>query len=187
MKRMLFPADRRRTAFTTSTTGPHVRLVQNFGVASTNGLCAASDPATEYRRSALSGGLAVVNAAKLPCVLAIVGVGEAVAFDPTAGASGLSLTIRFAMPWIGVPPTGSASMKYLPARGTRTCATYSRVTSPAAGPDSPGTPIGSETAVASANGRELSEAATYTRACGRYTGCPLCRMTRNETRRKPVA
>src|SRR2546425_7607852 len=106
-------------------------------------------------------------------MLAIVGVGEAVAFDPPAGASGLSLTIRFAMPWMGVPPTGSARMKYLPARGTRTCATYSRVTSPAAGPDSPGTPIGSGTAVVSAKGRELSEAATYTPACGRDTRCPV--------------
>ena len=38
-----------RAASTTSTTGPHVRLVQNFGVAkvTTNGAWAASDCAIE--------------------------------------------------------------------------------------------------------------------------------------------
>ena len=40
-----------RTCETTSTTGPHVRLVQNFGVANatTKGRCAASSCATERR------------------------------------------------------------------------------------------------------------------------------------------
>ena len=42
MKRTPLPAKRRCTALTTSTTGPQVRLSQNFGVAktSTNGTCA---------------------------------------------------------------------------------------------------------------------------------------------------
>ena len=49
MKRIPRPAKRLRAASTTSTTGPQVRLVQNFGVAkvTTNGTCAASDCATE--------------------------------------------------------------------------------------------------------------------------------------------
>ena len=49
MNRTVVCRKRLRTASTTSTTGPHVRLVQNFGVANTttNGLCAAIEPATE--------------------------------------------------------------------------------------------------------------------------------------------
>ena len=44
-------ACRRRTSLTTSTTGPHVRLVQYFGVAkaTTNGVFAASASAIELR------------------------------------------------------------------------------------------------------------------------------------------
>ena len=74
-----------RTASTTSTTGPQMRLVQNFGVAkvTTNGRCAARAPATEYRRSPRSGGCLVVSLAALKS--ASVGVAERGAFAPTAG------------------------------------------------------------------------------------------------------
>ena len=49
MKRTPLPAKRRCTAWATSTTGPQVRELQNFGVAktSTNGTCAFTESATE--------------------------------------------------------------------------------------------------------------------------------------------
>jgi hypothetical protein len=49
MNRTPLPAKRRWTACATSTTGPHVREVQNFGVAktSTNGAWAFTESATE--------------------------------------------------------------------------------------------------------------------------------------------
>src|SRR4051794_15972911 len=108
MNRAALPEKRLRTASTTSTTGPHVRLVQNSGVAntSTNGTCARSESATEQRRSALSGGLRVVSARKLPCVLAIVGVRDAIARSPPSGAWLFRVTITFPTAWTGEPPTG---------------------------------------------------------------------------------
>src|SRR5918999_1717946 len=89
MKRTSVRAKRLRTASTTSTTGPHVLLVQNFGVAnvSTNGLCAASDAATEWRSSSTSGGSLVVRASTFPPSLSSVGVREGNALEPTAGAA----------------------------------------------------------------------------------------------------
>ena len=87
MKRIPRARKRLATTRTTSTTGPHVLLVQNFGVAktTTNGRWAAMLCATEYRRRSRSGGVLVVSRAKLPCVLAIVGVCDGYARAPTAG------------------------------------------------------------------------------------------------------
>ena len=109
MKRTPVEANCFLTASTTSTTGPHVRLVQNFGVAktTTNGLCAASEPATEYWRRPLSGGVRVVKSRKLPFVLAIVGVSEAIACDPTAGARGCDRTSIVADACAGFLPGAS--------------------------------------------------------------------------------
>src|SRR5947207_709276 len=94
-----------RTASTTSTTGPHVRLEQNFGVAktTTKGLCAASEPAIEYRSSVLSGGVRVVSSRKLPWVLAIVGVFAGIAREPTAGARGCLRTLIVHSARTGLP------------------------------------------------------------------------------------
>src|ERR1044071_7909249 len=80
-------ARRLRTYETTSTTGPHVLLVQNFGVANvtTNGRCAASSSATDRSYSARSGCGEVVNGPSLPCVDASVGVSERGARSPTPG------------------------------------------------------------------------------------------------------
>jgi hypothetical protein len=51
MKRTPSPSKRRRTASTTSTVGPHVRLSQKRGVANatTNGAPASTDSATDHR------------------------------------------------------------------------------------------------------------------------------------------
>src|SRR3954447_26276354 len=100
MNRVRLRLKRRCTALTTSTTGPHVRLVQYFGVAktSTNGTCARIESATEERGSERWGGLAVVSAATSPFVLASVGVRDGIARAPTAGAVGVGATWRFATP-----------------------------------------------------------------------------------------
>src|SRR2546423_14257468 len=141
MKRIPREANRFRAASTTSTTGPHVRLVQNSGVAnvSTNGTCATSEAATEYRSSARSGGTRVVNA--LTGAVASVGVGDAIAFAPIAGLVERAFTERIERPWIGVPPTGCASTQYRPGRARRRCATKTFVTPPNAASDSPGNSI----------------------------------------------
>src|SRR4029453_11994158 len=105
MKRALVPCNRRATSSTTSTTGPHVRLAQNFGVANvtTNGTCAASDWATDERESAGAGRVEVVSGASFPRVLASVGVFERGACVPTAGDAVRSLTTMFPSPAIPAP------------------------------------------------------------------------------------
>src|SRR5690348_2048404 len=97
MKRIPRRSNFLRTASTTSTTGPHVRLVQNFGVAktTTNGACARSASATEYRRRPVSGGTRVVSCESFPFELAIVGVFDGYAFAPTSGADECAFTTRF--------------------------------------------------------------------------------------------
>ena len=100
-----------------------MRLVQNFGVANTttNGACAASESATEYRSSAVSGGVLVVSSRKFPCVLAIVGVFDAIAFEPTAGAFGCSGTSMRNAACTGLAPSVSIPSTYFPALGTWKC------------------------------------------------------------------
>src|SRR6185503_20683370 len=112
MKRMPSPSCLRRTALTTSTTGPHVRLVQYFGVAnaSTNGFFAASAAATELRYSSLSGTFDVLSCSSVES--ASVGVFEGIAFAPTSGAVVSVLTTTVPTAWILRPPTGSASTQY---------------------------------------------------------------------------
>src|SRR3954451_2489246 len=80
------------TAATTSTTGPHVRDVQNFGVANTttNGLCAAIESATDQRRRSRSGGVRVVSVAM--GASPSFGVSERGAGDPTAGDAVFAFT-----------------------------------------------------------------------------------------------
>ena len=187
MKRTgLFPS-RFRTWSATSTTGPQVRLSQNFGVenTSTNGARSAIESATEWRRSPTSGGVRVVSAARSPSVEAIVGVREGNAFAPTAGAFGFSATSRSSAPWIGRPPTGSATSTYLPASGSRSRATKTCVTSPAAASETPGTPTFSSRAVVRKNGLSSNERATHTRARGRSIDFPRLSMTRKTTRTSP--
>src|SRR5689334_1332376 len=108
MKRTREP-NRRRTASTTSTTGPQVRLVQKRGVAkvTTNGLWALTDPAIEYRSSARSGGTRVVSS-ETAWVLARVGVADGGALAPTATESERGLTSSSPSAWIFAPP-GSAT------------------------------------------------------------------------------
>src|SRR5256885_2208093 len=108
MKRTPVEASRRRTASTTSRTGPQTRLVQYLGVAkgTTNGRGAASEPAIEYRSRARSGGRAVVRAAA--GAFARVGVPERGAFAPTAGTGSFELTSKTATPLIRAP-TGRAN------------------------------------------------------------------------------
>ena len=108
MKRIPRAANRLRAASTTSTTGPQVRLVQNFGVANvtTNGMCAASESATEYRRSGRSGGrLVVIRAAG---AVARVGVSERGARAPTATLRERAETSSAPSAWI-FAPTGWAT------------------------------------------------------------------------------
>src|SRR2546423_11957618 len=110
MNRMRREANRLRTASTTSTTGPHVRLVQNLGVAkvTTNGTRAASAPAIDERSRSRSGGVRVVRLALLPCVVASVGVREAGAFAPRAGVVECAFTSRIPIAWI-FAPVGAAT------------------------------------------------------------------------------
>src|SRR5215475_5584785 len=100
MNRTGLDANRLRTASTTSTTGPQVRLVQNFGVAkvTTNGRCSASAPATECRSSAKSGGRRVVKLAAL--AMARVGVAERGAKAPIGGLDERPTTSRVPTAWI---------------------------------------------------------------------------------------
>ena len=163
--------------------------MQNFGVANarTNGARSASESATESRSSATSGGVRVVSAARSPSVEATVGVREGNAFAPTAGAFGSSATSRSSAPWIGRPPTGSATSTCFPACGSRRRATYTCVTSPAAASETPGTPTFSRRAVVPRNGLSSNERATHTRARGRSIDFPRESMTRKTTRTVPGA
>src|SRR5213079_14637 len=104
-----------RTCETTSTTGPHVRLVQNFGVANTttNGRCAASSCATERAYSARSGCVEVVNSRRLSCVDASVGVSASGGRAPTEGEYERRRTTRLPRPAIAAP-RGFASTQYVP-------------------------------------------------------------------------
>src|SRR5688572_15333253 len=97
MKRTFSASTRRDTSSTTSTTGPHVRLEQNFGVANvtTNGTPASRESATEWWRSASSGGVRVVRLDVLPAVEDSVGVSDAIAWSPTSGASSSATTTTF--------------------------------------------------------------------------------------------
>src|SRR6476646_5758283 len=108
MKRTGVPASFFATASTTSTTGPQVRLVQNFGVANvtTNGVVAASDSDTEYRKRGSSGGrLVVIRAAG---AVASVGVSERGARAPTATLRERAKTSSAPSAWI-FAPTGWAT------------------------------------------------------------------------------
>ena len=101
-------AKRLATRSTVWTVGPHVRLVQYFGVAkaTTKGTPSASESATEYWRRPVSGGSAVVISAA--GASASVGLSDGIAFDPTAGVMVVSRTSIVPTPWIGSPP-GSAT------------------------------------------------------------------------------
>src|SRR5436305_1268353 len=90
----------RRTLETTSTTGPHVRLAQNFGVANVtrNGARAASDCAIDHLYSARSGCVDVVNGASFPPVEASVGVCEGGAWLPSGGETLRLLTTTLPIP-----------------------------------------------------------------------------------------
>src|SRR5919109_2123934 len=94
MKRTPDPSKRRATASTTSTTGPQVRLAQNFGVekVTTNGSRLSTAWRIDVRRSVTSGGIRVVIEAASPPALASVGVTEAGARSPTRGAEPLRTT-----------------------------------------------------------------------------------------------
>src|SRR5918912_3015901 len=100
MKRTPRAANLLRTASTTSTTGPQVRLLQNFGVAkvTTNGACAASAPATDERSSGRSGGRLVVICAA--GASASVGVRERGAFAPTGTLLPRGVTSSVQNAWI---------------------------------------------------------------------------------------
>src|SRR5215471_7878989 len=154
------------TASTTSTTGPHVLLWQNFGVANvtTNGSCRAIACATEMRYSRGSGCVAVDSSASLPPVLARVGVSVETARVPTAGAFVLGATTMFASPALGLPlPVDDTSSQYFATRGRLTCVTKMEPT-PALAP--PGTPIGSLCATAVSYGFAVRPVATKTFAVG---------------------
>src|SRR4051794_41653665 len=95
------PASFCRTASTTSTTGPQARLVQNFGVAktTTNGEWARTAWRTDVRSSSTSGGTRVVTSEASPPADASVGVRDATAFEPTAGARLFARASTFTTPW----------------------------------------------------------------------------------------
>ena len=100
--------------------------MQNFGVANvtTNGTFAASESATEYCSSDSSGGVRVVIAAASPPADANVGVSDAIAGSPTSGGGSCFTTTTFPSACTFVlPPSGSASIQYLPARGSFSVAT----------------------------------------------------------------
>ena len=71
----------------------------------------------------MSGGALVVSSRKLPCVLAIVGVFDAIAFEPTAGAFGCSGTSIWNAACTGFAPSVSIPSRYVPALGTWKCET----------------------------------------------------------------
>src|SRR5439155_12417981 len=116
MKRTFVRDSCLRTCETTSTTGPHVLLVQNFGVANvtTNGTCAAIACATDVVYRCRSGCVAVVSGASLPPVVASVGVLETGALVPTAGEYECRRTMTLPRPLIAAP-RGLARTQYLPA------------------------------------------------------------------------
>src|SRR3954468_17416242 len=103
MKRILLPENRRATDWTTSTTGPQTRLVQKRGVAkvTTNGSCAASEPATDSRRRSRSGGTSGGSGA--PGSEPSVGVADAGAFAPTFGTGWVASTSNTLTAWIRAP------------------------------------------------------------------------------------
>src|SRR6266550_3960520 len=185
MKRTRDDAKRRRAASTTSTTGPHVRLEHQRGVANvtTNGTCAARDSAIEYRSSPRSGGTRVVNGAVWPCAVARVGVCEGKARVPTAGLDDCSLTTTWVTPPMRTEPCGRASTQYVPALGTRTCATYSAFTGSLV--VTPGTPTFSSLATVCPNGLLWRERAIQKRAFGGAITRPRWSTTRKEIRRSP--
>jgi hypothetical protein len=125
MKRTSLSPTRRATSSTTSTVGPHVRLVQNFGVANvtTNGFFAFRDSATECLRRVSSGGTRVVSFAKSPPVDSIVGVSDAIAGSPMSGSGSSSETTTFPSACTFGPPSGSARSQYVPGSGARKRAT----------------------------------------------------------------
>ena len=126
MKRTSSPSKRFETSSTTSTTGPHTLLAQNFGVVNvtTNGLCSRSVSATECSTSVRSGGTRVVTFDASPPTEARVGVSDAGAGSPTPGAAIDFSTTMFPSAWTGSgPPSGSATNQYLPAFGIGTYAT----------------------------------------------------------------
>src|SRR5262245_34665004 len=126
MKRTFSPSSRCWTSSTTSTTGPHVRLEQNFGVAkvTTNGTFAAIESATEYFRSDSSGGVRVVIAAASPPTDDSVGVSDGIAGSPTSGGGSFFTTTTFPSACtFALPPSGSASIQYFPGRGSLSVAT----------------------------------------------------------------
>src|SRR5262249_54430472 len=110
MKRTLLEAKRLRTASTTSTTGAHVGLAQNWDEAKvrTNGRWAASNAATEWGGSARSGGCLVVRRAASPFTAASVGVSDRGAGAPTAGDEEWAATSISPSAWIRAP-VGSAT------------------------------------------------------------------------------
>jgi len=74
----------------------------------TNGLCAAKEPAIEYRSRARSGGTRVVSCETAPWVLASVGVADSGALAPTATESERAFTSSVPSAWI-FAPKGSAT------------------------------------------------------------------------------
>src|SRR4030095_14050329 len=110
MKRTPLEVKRLRTASTTSTTGAHVGLAQNWDEAkvTTNGRWASSEAATEYRRRPRSRGRLVVRLAALPPAAPSVGVSERGAGAPTAGEKECAATSISPSAWIRAP-VGSAT------------------------------------------------------------------------------
>src|SRR3954469_20701646 len=98
MKRTPERANSFRTWSTTSTTGPHVLLVQKAGVANvtTNGAWLRRLAATEGRSRSRSGGTFVVSfrTGALPSV----GVSDAGARDPSAGEWAFAWTMKSPTP-----------------------------------------------------------------------------------------
>ena len=84
--------------------------MQKRGVAkvTTNDLCAASEPAIEFRSKARSGGTRVVSAETAPWVLVSVGVAESGALAPIATESVRAFTSSVPSAWI-FAPIGSAT------------------------------------------------------------------------------
>src|SRR5262245_18554733 len=120
MKRTSSPSKRFETSSTTSPTGPHPLLAQNFGVenVTTNGLRSRSVSATECSTRVRSGGTRVVTFDASPPTEASVGVSETGAGSPTPGASTDFETTRLPSACTGSrPPSGSATYQYLPAFG----------------------------------------------------------------------
>src|SRR5215210_489577 len=182
MKRTPSSAWRLRTALTTSTTGPQVRLVQYLGVAktTTKGLRASSAPATDVRYSSRSGTFDVLS--RPIGASPSVGVFDGGARSPTSGACGRFFTTTLPTAWILRPPTGSASIQYVPGCFSSRFVTKTASASP--GSDAP-MPTRSERAVVCAKGGDFRPRATHTFASGRVTRRPWLSTTRNEKRIRP--